>query len=347
MVSLFKKPGTKHAAELAKNLREALVDTALSPEKRLKETAKYIGHMRAIIAAAVPPPPVDTDSAAAPPTVDSAAESQVVLLANEICDSGLLTIIVQNLDKFDFEAKKDVVYVINHLLRRQVGSRFPTVEKIERSERQGAVMLGTLVRSYEVDGLAMTVGSILRECAEHEPLARMILYSPEFWNFFRYVESYQFDVASDAFATFRALLTIHKELVSAFLVATYDTFFEHYNALLQSSNFVTKRQSLKLLGELLLDRANFDVMTRYISSAAKLKQIMVLLRDKSRPIQYEAFHVFKVFVANPNKVEPVHDILAANKSALKYFLENFQNDREEDEQFKDEKAFLIQQIELL
>ena len=126
-----------------------------------------------------------------------------------------------------------------------------------------------------------------------------------------------------------------------------DPFFEHYNQLLQSSNFVTKRQSLKLLGELLLDRANFDVMTRFISSAPRLKQIMMLLRDKSRPIQYEAFHVFKVFVANPHKVKPVHDILANNKNALIIFLQNFQNDREEDEQFKDEKAFLIEQISKL
>jgi calcium binding protein 39 len=38
-----------------------------------------------------------------------------------------------------------------------------------------------------------------------------------------------------------------------------------YTTLLLSSNYVTKRQSLKLLGEILLDRANFNVMTQYIS----------------------------------------------------------------------------------
>ena len=344
MVSLFKKPSIKQPAELVKNLREALLDSSLAPEKQQKECAKYIGHMRTMIAAAVPPPPTDTDGPAAAPVVDAAAESHVVVLADEMCNTGLLALVIKNLGKFDFEAKKDVVYVVTHLVRRRSGAVYPTVDFLAR---RGAAMLGDLVRGYEVPELGATVGAILRECAEHEPLARAVLTSPEFWNFFRYVESYQFDVASDAFATFRALLTVHKELVSSFLVANYDQFFEHYNRLLQSSNFVTKRQSLKLLGELLLDRANFDVMTRYISSAPRLKQIMMLLRDKSRPIQYEAFHVFKVFVANPNKVKPVHDILAANKNTLILFLQNFQNDREEDEQFKDEKAFLIQQIELL
>jgi hypothetical protein len=35
-------------------------------------------------------------------------------------------------------------------------------------------------------------------------------------------------------------------------------------------------------------------MTRYIANEANLKLIMNLLRDKSRNIQFEAFHVFKV-----------------------------------------------------
>ena len=35
-------------------------------------------------------------------------------------------------------------------------------------------------------------------------------------------------------------------------------------------------------------------MTRYIESEANLKVMMNLLRDKSKNIQFEAFHVFKV-----------------------------------------------------
>lgn len=51
---------------------------------------------------------------------------------------------------------------------------------------------------------------------------------------------------------------------------------------------------LQLLGELLLDRHNFTIMTKYISKPENLKLMMNLLRDKSRNIQFEAFHVFKV-----------------------------------------------------
>ncbi len=73
-------------------------------------------------------------------------------------------------------------------------------------------------------------------------------------------------------------------------------FFAMYSRLINSSNYVTKRQSLKLLGEILLDRANFNVMTRFIAEEHNLKVIMNLLKDKSKNIQFEAFHVFKASV---------------------------------------------------
>jgi calcium binding protein 39 len=75
-------------------------------------------------------------------------------------------------------------------------------------------------------------------------------------------------------------------------------------------------------------------MTRYISSAENLKLMMNLLRDKSRNIQFEAFHVFKVFVANPHKTRPIVDILVKNQDKLITFLSNFHNDRQGKFRFK-------------
>ena len=51
---------------------------------------------------------------------------------------------------------------------------------------------------------------------------------------------------------------------------------------------------LQLLGELLLDRHNFTIMTKYISNEKNLKLMMTMLKEKSKNIQFEAFHVFKV-----------------------------------------------------
>lgn len=97
-------------------------------------------------------------------------------------------------------------------------------------------------------------------------------------------------------------------LVASFLVARYDDFLPRFNLLLQSENYVTRRQSLKLLGEILLDRTNFDVMTRYIANPEHLKLLMNLLRDSSKNIQLEAFHVFKVRPPAPPRHSPCTDL---------------------------------------
>ena len=70
------------------------------------------------------------------------------------------------------------------------------------------------------------------------------------------------------------------------------------------------------------------------------------LKAKSRNIQFEAFYVLN-FVANPNKPKPILDILLRNQDKLVDFLSKFHNDRSDDEQFNDEKAYLIKQIKEL
>jgi len=54
--------------------------------------------------------------------------------------------------------------------------------------------------------------------------------------------------------------------------------------------------------------------------------------------------VVQVFVANPNKPRPIQEILLRNREKLIEFLSRFHNDRSEDDQFNDEKAYLIKQI---
>lgn len=75
--------------------------------------------------------------------------------------------------------------------------------------------------------------------------------------------------------------------------------------------------------------------------------MMNMLREKSRNIQFEAFHVFKIFVANPKKTDAILNILLRNKEKLVEFLMKFHTDRCEDEQFNDEKTYLIKQIKEL
>lgn len=55
----------------------------------------------------------------------------------------------------------------------------------------------------------------------------------------------------------------------------------------------------------------------------------------------------QVFVANPNKSVAVQRILLNNRERLLDFLPKFLEDRTDDDQFTDEKSFLIRQIETM
>ena len=123
--------------------------------------------------------------------------------------------------------------------------------------------------------------------------------------------------------TLKDVLRRHKASVCTHLAAHYSVFFNLYEMLLHSPNYVTRRQSLKvpitppsrclsagsvwsvaslivfflccqLLGEITLDRCNVSIMMRFISDAHNLRLVMTLLKDPSKTIQFEAFHVFKV-----------------------------------------------------
>ena len=52
-------------------------------------------------------------------------------------------------------------------------------------------------------------------------------------------------------------------------------------------------------------------------------------------------------MANPNKSVAVQRILINNRDRLLRFLPKFLEDRTEDDQFSDEKSFLLRQIEIL
>lgn len=279
-------------------------------------------------------------------------KEQVDKLEMELFSNNLPVSLIQHMKEFEFEARKDVAQVCNFLIRRgktqhakqqKTDPNFSNQPQIVRYIDERPQFIATLVGGYNAPEIALNCGAVLRECIRHEYLCKKLLMSSNFDAFFEFVQKSNFDVASDAFATFKMMLTRHKPMVAEFLETNYDMVITKYNELIQSRNYVTKRQSLKLLGEILLDRVNFKIMIRYINDSEHLKIMMNLLKGKSKTIQFEAFHVFKVFVANPKKSEQVLSILTRNKDRLIDFLERFQQEKD-DEQFKEEKEILLKTL---
>lgn len=273
-------------------------------------------------------------------------KATVLTVLEEAIKGNMYMGICMHLGHLEFESRKDAAQVFGALLRiKDEQDRYPMAEYL--MERNS--ILDMLFNGYEHSEdphMGLNCGSMLRDCTRHESLARLVLQGPMLLRFFEEIEERKFEIAADAFATFKDLVTRHKELVAEILESRFDEFFSKYNKLLKSENFFTRRQLLKLLGELLLDPHNVRVMVKYVANVHNLVLMMNLLRDQYDSIQYEAFHVFKVFVANPSKPDSVKNILKNNKEKLLVYLEHFHSERD-DEQFQDEKNFILQEISVI
>lgn len=264
-------------------------------------------------------------------------------LTQEFFRENTLRLLISCLPKFSLETRKDATQVVANLQRQQVQSRLIACDYLEAN----IDLMDILVAGYDNADMALHYGSMLRECIRHQSVAKYVLESEHMKRFFEYIQFPNFDIAADAAATFKELLTRHKSTVAEFLSKNYDWFFAEYNSkLLESANYITRRQAVKLLGDILLDRSNSAVMTRYVSSRDNLRILMNLLRETSKSIQIEAFHVFKLFAANQNKPPDIVGILVANKSKLLRLFADFKADKE-DEQFEADKAQVVKEIAAL
>lgn len=181
--------------------------------------------------------------------------------------------------------------------------------------------------------ITLLCGSMLRSSLRHAAIYDWILSAGNcerlVYPFLeKYVHNPNFDVSSDALETVRVMFTgnaaanavpciegdalvaeyhrqIMESIASDFLNRDYANVVDNCinkKCLSPNANYMTRRMTLQLLSSILLNRANYSVMMMYISSSRNLVTILCLLRDQSPHITLDAFQVFKIFVANPNKV---------------------------------------------
>ncbi|KAI3718621.1 hypothetical protein L6452_19500 [Arctium lappa] len=331
MKGLFKsKPKTP--VDLVRQTRDLLIFVDLNPETRVSkredkfaELGKLLRELKQIL----------YGNSEAEPVSEACAQ-----LTQEFFRENTLRLLIICLPKLNLEARKDATQVVANLQRQQVQSRLIACDYLEAN----IDLMDILVSGYEDTDMALHYGAMLRECIRHQSVARYVLESEHIKKFFNFIQLPNFDIAADAAATFKELMTRHKSTVAEFLSKNYDWFFAEYNSkLLESPNYITRRQAIKLLGDMLLDRSNSAVMTRYVSSRDNLRILMNLLRESSKSIQIEAFHVFKLFAANQKKPADIIGILVANRSKLLRLFADFKPDKE-DEQFEADKAQVVREI---
>ena len=244
----------------------------------------------------------------------------VAQLVTDMLKEDFLYHLARSIHLLRFEARKDSQTILSCVFRfRPPGSTAEDTPAIAHVIDDRPEVIIELCRGYGHKESVMACGPILREILKNEHLTAIVLYDESqsseepairvddmdteqvqtgqgvFWRFFDWIENSIFEASTDAFSTFREILTRHKAMVAQYLLINFDLFFSKYNSMLiMSKSYVTKRQSIKLLGEILLDRANYNIMTAYVDNGEHLKLCMNLLKHERKMVQYEGFHVFKV-----------------------------------------------------
>ncbi|KAH8582288.1 MO25-family [Cryptosporidium sp. chipmunk genotype I] len=169
-------------------------------------------------------------------------------------------------------------------------------------------------------------------------ITQHLIYKQEiFTNLIKLSGNQCFDISSDAISTLRCYLFVSPKMTNEYILKNQQTFFSNiFKILIQSTEYVPQRHGLRLLNQLLSLKELSKVMTVFSSNCEYLKVFMNLITSHLNTISFEAFHIFKLFVANPNKSPGIQKALYKNKDKIVEFLIYFQTSRT-DPQFISDK----------
>eukprot|EP01084_Bolivina_argentea_P048848 89928_1 len=255
-------------------------------------------------------------------------------LVKKLLDSkeNLFLKLAENMAYLPFEAKKRNADILNYVIRRCVKNRSHVYIQCKTDRNGYNPIIQALLDDYNQNS-----SSVIQEMVKRPELTNMLLNQIKFKidghnnkstkptenknddndqddydlvdELLVLVENPIFHISSDAFRSLETLLIRgQKKYTSNYLNKHYHRIFQGLNKLIKSDHFVTQKKTFVFLRELLVK--NRDVMIKYVANKANLAMIMNLMhRNRDNSVSFEAFHIFKMFVANPRKQKDVHMIL--------------------------------------
>mmetsp|Transcript_18506 Transcript_18506/g.50809 ORF Transcript_18506/g.50809 Transcript_18506/m.50809 type:complete len:368 (+) Transcript_18506:90-1193(+) len=228
----------------------------------------------------------------------------------------------------EFEHRKDATRAVGMISR--LSTAVDGGAQVTEYMRNHPDLVELLLEGCGRTDVFMHCAQMLERFARNPLLVTLLLDAQASMKLIDLAQHPNFDIASEAFNSLRTLLMTQKSVSAAYLKRDFVDFFAHLHSLLQTDVYVTKRQALRLLGEVLLSRSFMSVVVDYVSNDAFLPIHMNLLRDDSKAIQIEAFHILKIFVANPDKPRRVALILHRNRERLKDVFQSLSGVRKTD-----------------
>ena len=261
---------------------------------------------------------ISTISASLPKLLSNPKLSASVL---EIClKQDIPVVLLDMLSTADFEGKKEIVNIFVVLMEFKGAAESELMEAYLREK--ASTILVKILGTFTQDELALHGGTLFRSCLLHHSMDQAVLDNVDLMldRLLPNLKSKSFDIVSDAFLSFSRLLDTLRRIQPRFFAENYAVVYPYLKDLLQSKEYVTQRQSLTLLRTVLFERINYEFMEQFINERENLVIVMKLLADRSVTIRWGAYHVFKVFAANPKKSVAVEKLLLRNRSKLIAFL---------------------------
>eukprot|EP00931_Biecheleriopsis_adriatica_P042805 TRINITY_DN2441_c0_g2_i1.p1 TRINITY_DN2441_c0_g2~~TRINITY_DN2441_c0_g2_i1.p1 ORF type:complete len:412 (-),score=81.33 TRINITY_DN2441_c0_g2_i1:299-1429(-) len=247
--------------------------------------------------------------------------------------------LLAQLTSLEFEVRKTVISVCCALLWHGLPEEVST--QVLGYLRCHPSVFHLLAERYSDEEAALHCGVVLRSFLRHADLVDAFLSSGKVFELVRHARNSCINIAFDAIDTLHMVMLTHAKVSGPWLLANFEEFFALFNPLLECEDYFVERQALTLLTGILMDKRFQQVMIVYVSSDRNLQIVMNLLLDDSAIIQAQAFHVFKLFVVNPQKPKSIQQILVKNKEKLVTLLESLHPVWSDDESFVGDQQKVI------
>lgn len=241
------------------------------------------------------------------------ASQTALQLVSEISNTQFIKLGLDCMYQLPVEERKQFSNIFTGSITHKTANEYPIVRWILKNKE----ILDTLIDFYEYPELAICAGEMLRLCLKHDEIAKMFLNKENIVKLFSFFTVPHFDVSSDSFATFHELI-LKSPVAKEFLRDNSQLIIDELNKTLDDANYAACRQSLKLIGEML--SIHQDYKEKYLKDEHNLIIIMKLMSSSYHNISIESVDLFRLFVEDSNKPEPIVRIIATNISKLKDFI---------------------------
>ena len=237
-------------------------------------------------------------------------------LISAVANSEFIRVSLSQFPQLSVEHRKQFARVFSGCLSYYLDSEqedSPILAYILKSE----VILDILLHFYDHPELAIVAGEMLRACATYDQLAQLLLQDKRLDLLFSYFTKTNFDVSSDSFLTYKALL-LTPPSAAVYVERHFSATFHRLHSLLDQNNYTTCISTLQLIGQMIMSFENIQEL--YFEDEKNLMTMMNLMVSSYKQIAKESYHIFKLFVVFEPKTPNIYKLLKNNAQKLIPFL---------------------------